>query len=303
MAYAGKGHAMVSDLEGLIAPLTATRFLKLLRERKLTFLPGSGSRRFETLLHWEVLNHLLEGATFPLECLRVLRESTHIPTILYVKQGRVASTALSNLLDKGVSLIFNQLEKHVPALRVLCESIARHTSERISAAAVVTSGRGGALKCHIDDEDLIILQVAGTKRWQVFGPSVVPGRPPEGPPVFDRVLQPGDVLFLPSGQWHHCENGPHRSLHVSLLIVPPDGRHLMTTLVSELLSDEIFRRPLTRHSSPETLAAHEAALKAHLVNAIRAMSLASFLKERAASRPIDGLHLEGHVDQGNDAST
>src|SRR5215211_7539817 len=121
VAYAGEGHAMISDLEGLIAPLTAAEFLKLLRERKLTFLPCSGSRRFETVLNWEVLNRLLEGATFPLECLRVLRESTHIPTILYVKQGRVASTALSNLLDKGVSLIFNQLEKQVPALRVLCE--------------------------------------------------------------------------------------------------------------------------------------------------------------------------------------
>ena len=75
----------------------------------------------------------------------------------------------------------------------------------------------------------------------------------------------------------------------------------MTTLESQLLSDEIFRRPLTRHSSPETLAAHEAALKARLVDTIQAMSLASFLTKRAASRPIDGIHLEGHTDQAHDA--
>ena len=75
----------------------------------------------------------------------------------------------------------------------------------------------------------------------------------------------------------------------------------MTTLASQLLSDEIFRRPLTRHSSPETLAAHEAALKAHLVDTIQAISLANFLKERAASRPIDGIHLEGRIDQAHDA--
>jgi len=158
---------------------------------------------------------------------------------------------------------------------------------------------GGALECHYDDPDLVILQVAGTKRWQVFGPSVVAGRPPQGPPVFDRVLQPGDVLFLPAEQWHHCENGPHRSLHVSILFFPPNGRHLMTTRASQLLSDEIFRRPLTRNDSPEKLAAHEAALKVHLVEAIQAMSLANFLTERAASRPIDDIHLEGHTDQAN----
>jgi ribosomal protein L16 Arg81 hydroxylase len=286
----------ISDLRRLVDPLTEAQFLTLLRESKLTFLPGSDPRRFETLLNWEALNLLLDSGTFPLQDLRVLRESTPIPTMLYIKQGRLCSTAFTNLLDKGVSLICNQLEKHVPALQVLCRNITRRTSEQISAAAVVTSGRGGALACHRDDEDLIILQIAGTKRWQVFGPSVIAGRPPQGPPTFDRVLQPGDFLFLPSGQWHHCENGPHRSLHLSILIVPPSGRHLMATLASQLLSDEIFRRPLTRHSNQQTLAAHEAALKARLVDAIQAISSAHFLTERAASHPIDDIHLEGRSD-------
>jgi JmjC domain len=287
----------IADLQRLIEPLTEAQFITLLRERKRTFLPSSNPRRFETLLTWETLNLLLDSGTFPLQRLRVLRESTPIPTILYIKQERLSSTGLANLLDKGVSLICNQLEKHVPALQVLCKNIARRTSEQISAAAVVTSGHGGALACHCDNEDLIILQIAGTKRWQVFGPSVVAGRPPQGPPAFDRVLQPGDFLFLPSRQWHHCENGPKRSLHVSILFAPPNGRHVMATLASELLSDEIFRRPLTRHDNQETLAAHEAALKARLVAAIQAISLTDFLTERAASRPIDDIHLEGRPGQ------
>ena len=75
----------------------------------------------------------------------------------------------------------------------------------------------------------------------------------------------------------------------------------MANLVSQLLSDEIFRRPLTRHSNQETLAAHEAALKARLVDAIQAISSTKFLTERAASRPIDGIHLEGRTDQACDA--
>ena len=293
----------IPDLNRLVAPLTEAQFLALLRERKRSFLPASDPRRFETLLNWEALNHLLDSGTFPLQRLRVLRESTPIPTILYLKDGRLSSTALSNLLDKGVSLILNDLNKYVPALQLLCNSITRRTSEQISAAAVVTSGRGGALECHCDDVDLIILQIAGTKRWQIFGPSVVAESPPQGGPVFDRVLQPGDFLFLPAGQWHHCENGPHRSLHVSILFDPPNGRHIMTALASQLLSAEIFRRPLTRHSNLETLAAHEAALKAHLVDAIKAISLASFLTEHAASSLIEGIHLEGRTQQPHDAKS
>ena len=140
-------------------------------------MPGCGSRRFETLLNWETLNHLLDSATLPLSALRVLRELIPIPTNIYVRQGRVDVAALSKLLDQGVSLIFNKLDEHVPALRALCKNLARNTLEPVNAAAIVTSGRGGALECHYDPEDLIILQIAGTKRWQVFNsPATITGR-------------------------------------------------------------------------------------------------------------------------------
>jgi ribosomal protein L16 Arg81 hydroxylase len=284
---------VIADLQTLITPLTEADFFTALRQRKLTFLPGSEPRRFESLLNWQMLNNLLEATAFPLPLLRVLRESTPIPETLYVKQGRVSSRALSNLLNQGVSLIFNRLEKHVPALRVLCNNIGSQTFERISAAAVVTSGLGGALECHYDNEDLIILQIAGTKRWHVFG---VSDRSPEGSPVFDRVLKPGDLLFLPAREWHHCENGPHRSLHLSILFDPPDGRYIMEILASQLVSDEIFRRPLTRQSSAEGLATHEAVLKARLVEMIRSISLARLMTDRAASNTVDRIHLEGQAD-------
>jgi ribosomal protein L16 Arg81 hydroxylase len=231
-----------------------------------------------------------------------------MPTNFYLKQGRVDAAALSKLLDQGVSLIFNRLDELVPALRVLCKNLTQDTLERVSAAAIMTSGRGGALKCHYDSEDLVILQIAGTKRWQVFSfpvvnpvPGIAGRSPPEGPPVFDQVLQPGDFLFLPAGHWHHCENGPHRSLHLCILFVPPNGWHLMKALASQLSSDATFTRPLTRHSSPKALAEHETALKARLVDKIQTISLDRFLTERAVSCRIKGIQLEERADQFEDA--
>src|SRR6516225_4613828 len=129
---------MISDLESLVHPCGETEFLKLLRERRLTFLPGRGSRRFETLLNWETLNDLLDSATLPLDALRVMRESIPISTNFYLKQGLVDPAALSKLLDQGVSLIFNHLDDHVPALRALCKNLKQKTSEAVSAAAIMT---------------------------------------------------------------------------------------------------------------------------------------------------------------------
>jgi ribosomal protein L16 Arg81 hydroxylase len=301
---------MISTLKSLVEPLGETEFLVLLRERRLIHSPGRGSRRFEALLNWETLNHLLDSATLPLNSLRVMRESVPIPTNFYLKHGRVDPTALSKLLDQGVSLIFNELDEQVPALGALCKNLERKTSERVSAAAIMTSGRGGALKCHYDSNDLVILQIAGTKRWQVFDSPVVnpvPGTTKKAPPerlrsVFDQVLHPGDFLFLPAGHWHHCENGQHRSLHVCILFEPPSGRNLLQTLVSKLSLDETFRRPLTRHSSVERLAEHENALRARIIDAIQALSLERFLRERAALRTVEGIRLEGADQSGQQRS-
>ena len=273
-------HTMISDFDSLIDPIAEAEFLTLLRERKLTFLPGSGLA-FETLLNWETLNHLLDSSTYPLQQLRVMRESVPIPKSLYVKQGRVDPAALLKLLDQGVSLIFNQVDEHVPALRALCKNIAQRTSEQISVAAIVTSGRGGALECHYDNEDVVILQIAGTKRWQVFGDPMVNPVPGSCHQELILTARRFSIACCSQAIFSFCRRGigiTARMVHIALstsvsFSMPPNGRHLITALVSQLSSDETFRRPLTRHSSPEAMAEHEMALKKRLVDAIQAISL------------------------------
>ena len=290
---------MIVDLPSLVDPLTEAEFLTRLQQRRLTLIRGAGPERYEALLGWQTLNHLIGSSVYPLDQLRIVRESIPVPPSFYVRDGRIDPAALSRLMDQGVSLVFNRVDDYVPAVRRLCRNIAIRTGEQISAGAIVTSGSGGALERHFDYEDIVILQIAGTKRWQVYDPPVLhPARgmpetkAPRGAAVLTEVLQPGDLLFLPAGHWHHCENGPERSLHAGIFFDPPSGRHLVTALAREWLSDDIFRRPLTRHGSADALAAHEIALKAHLVDKVRQLSIAAFLAERASHLPGE-ISLEG----------
>jgi hypothetical protein len=292
---------MIVDLQSLIAPLSLTEFSTLLRERTLAHLRGSGPNRFATLLEWNTLNHLIETGIYPLDRLRVQRESIPIPAQFYAAEGRIRPAALAGWLDQGASVIFNRLDHYVPHLNRLCRAIAGEAAEEVTANAIVTSGKGGAISKHFDHEDIAILQIAGTKRWQVFGPPVInPVKgmaidpPPQGGPHFDEVLQPGDWLFLPAGYWHHCENGPDRSLHVGITFEPPCGQQWLTAMAAELLSDETFRRPLTRLADPAQLADHEAALKRRLGDKLQTMSLADYLANHAAAhRSAGAITLEG----------
>jgi ribosomal protein L16 Arg81 hydroxylase len=128
--------------------------------------------------------------------------------------------------------------------------------------------------------------VEGAKRWQIFGPPVLnPVRgmakqaAPQGAPVFDEVLQPGDFLFVPAGHWHHCQTVSGKSIHLGIFFIPPTGWHAARALASRLIAEEFFRTPLTRLEGASGLAALEAEVKQRLIEKISAMQLREFPAE------------------------
>ena len=100
--------------------------------------------------------------------------------------------------------------------------------------------------------------------------------PPEQTPIFDEVLSAGDFLFVPGGNWHRCENGPGRSVHLGFFFLPPTGWHFMKAALSELVADEVFRKPLTRLSGGAELTAAEADLKRRAIDAIQRLNMREY---------------------------
>jgi hypothetical protein len=290
---------MISSLQDLVAPLSEAEFLTRLHNRRVSYLPGAGVRHFETLLGWDDLNHLIETGHYPFERLGVLRDSSSVVRTLHFKDGRIDPIAFCSVLDHGANLILYRLNEYLPRLCKLCRRIADKMGELVSAEAVVTTIKG-VLPTRFEKEDTCVLHIAGSKRWQLLGPPVInpvksmPDQPaPQTAPVFDQVLHPGDLLFVPAGYWHRCENGPARSLHLSILFEPPYGRDVVDMLASQLVSDATFKQPLTRYADAGALAEHEAALKSRLINQVQQWSLASFLAERAARLQNGRIHIEG----------
>ena len=72
-----------------------------------------------------------------------------------------------------------------------------------------------------------------------------------------------------------------------IVLEPPCGRDVVTWLTSQLTADETFNGPLTRYADASALAAHEAALKARLIEQVQAWSLAGFPR-RARRRALEG---------------
>lgn len=283
-----------SPFQDLVAPLSEAEFLALLKERKLTFVRGANPNRYSNLLGWHTLQQMIERGDHPrgLGDFRVAKESVNVPADRWLTKSKidnsnkVDTSKLEEFLANGFSLIVTPIDRHVPALGSLCANIRTQLGEQIKVGVIVTAAQSvGAFKIHFDPEDLIILQIEGTKRWKIFGPAVsnpVQGMPkqeppPEEEPIFDEVLEPGDFLFLPGGNWHHCENGPERSLHLGIFFIPPTSWHAVKTMTSDLVADEVFRTPLTRIKDEVEFDALENEVKRSLIEKINSLNLKEFL--------------------------
>jgi ribosomal protein L16 Arg81 hydroxylase len=276
---------VISNLQELIAPFTEAEFFEMLRARLLVFRRGSDEKRFDALLDWDTFRSVIENDV-PTDKLRVTRDGKPVLPHFYLEGGKVNAKNLARLLDHGASVIVVPFDPYVPKLDALCSNVRARVSEKTHAGVVATTGPGCALRLHYDAPDIIILQIAGSKRWKIYDcPVVCPvggmreQAPPQNGPVFDDILRPGDFLFLPAGHWHHCENGPDRSLHLGILIEPPTGWHAVKALQRQVLAEEMFRVPLTRVGSPAETAAYEAALKRRLIEKIEQMSFLQFVPE------------------------
>ena len=217
--------------------------------------------------------------------IRVSKESEMLPEGQWTRDGKVDAGKLKVHLARGYNVVITHLQPLIPSLGAICEEIRAFLHEGSFAGVIVTSGTDGAFKRHYDPEDLIIIQVEGSKRWQIFAPPVmhpIDGmRKPAAPvsdPVFDEVLREGDVLLLPGGNWHHCENGPERSVHVGIFLMPPAPWHAIKALTAGILNEELYRTPLTRLDTAG-LSALETEIKKRLAEKIVEMKFERFIQD------------------------
>ncbi len=208
---------------------------------------------------------------------------------------RIHPAELHERLADGASLVVDAIDELHAPISALAQDLEGwlRTHVQVNAYASWTSTEG--FGTHWDDHDVIVVQVAGAKRWRLFGPTrtapmyrdvAEPEQPPTEP-VADLVLHPGDVLYLPRGWWHAvtADQGS-ASLHLTFGIGTHTGADLIRWLSDELRSSDRVRSDLPVHRSAEEQSDYLAALGKEVAAALEDPML---LARYAAARDADDL--------------
>jgi ribosomal protein L16 Arg81 hydroxylase len=300
---------MISDLASLLAPLPEQSFLEHFLEKKRLHASGSEPEQFARLLPWGTINRIVEWDVLPADRLNVMRASIELAPLMFRRQDgsqRLDAGRLQALLSQGVSLVINNIDDLVSVLGRLGDAIERRLAHFIAMNAYLSFGRAGAFKPHWDTHDVLVVQIHGSKRWRSYGtpiPYPVESCKPDELPseiVWEDLLVPGDLLYLPRGEVHEAIVEEKSSVHLTIRIVPRRGVDFLGWLTKKAMDDELLRMDLTRLSGEAALGRHETLLKKQLHALIDSSSLAAFLDSDDRERRPRALFSLGQDDRSGE---
>ncbi|MER7668156.1 cupin domain-containing protein [Kitasatospora sp. NPDC096128] len=265
--------------------LSGDHFLTQALHRSYAVIPAEDADT-APLLSWDDLNTILATHRIDPPRLRLSQDGQTVPVSRYsmpttsrrgVTWNRLHPAQLHARLAEGASLVVDAIDEIHPPIRSSAEDLERFVGTPVQTNAYASWTEQEGFGRHWDDHDVVVVQQYGAKRWRLWEPTrlaptfrdVDSPEEPEGEPVADFVLLPGDVLYLPRGWWHSvtADQGTE-SLHLTFGLVAQTGATLVGWLVDELHESTVMRMDVPRHGAPDAKAAYQNELRTALLTAL-----------------------------------
>lgn len=292
----------------LLAPMPVDTFLTEYYGRKPAHIVRGDHKRPD-ILSWEQFNRALEIKRYWTEPrLRLVMGNKPALAQHYLEKTDTLDgpMMLANpdkvkaFLGLGASLVANQIDGVSPEVHSVARTLQTVLGASVAANVYCSFQNVQAFQTHYDLHDVFAIQTEGEKIWRVYEARAdAPTRAlPDGDAtsqylnttrgrlLFEIKMRPGDVLYLPRGQYHDALATSEASLHVTFSITPLTGLKLFDILKEETEQESAFRQylPDARERGGDALRDHLEGLAARLAELAR--SPAFFDEVRNAQRAL-----------------
>ena len=251
----------------LIAPFSPQDFFRNHYRQRHLHVPGKADKA-ERVLSWQVINDLLAMTTIWSDhnC-ELAADGVEVPKDAYCYRAtdrnneprlRPDYRRLREQLSQGATLALNFIERLTPELRALDTSMEMVLQAPANITAFVSWKGAQGYMSHFDTPNVFALQVSGRKVWNVYKgrhPNAAHTEgarfgdyPPEhhqrakGEVLAEIEMKPGDLLYIPHGQYHDALAADDHSLHLSIVVRHMLVHDFVKQLVDDLPQDPFFRQ-------------------------------------------------------------
>jgi hypothetical protein len=225
--------AAEAALARCLDPIDAETFLGEHWERRPLVVHRDEPGRFDDLLSEADVERLVCSTAIRYPAFRLVREGRQLNVGEYAKNvswrppltGTVDVPRLLAEWEAGATIVLQALHVHWHPLAVFCRLLEDALGFAVQTNAYYTPSGSQGFTVHHDTHDVLVLQVAGRKRWRLYEPvlelplkhqrySSALGE--HGEPTDDLELRAGDTLYLPRGWLHEAETSTADSLHLTV---------------------------------------------------------------------------------------
>lgn len=205
--------------------------------------------------------------------------------------------SLSRLIRSGCTLVLDAMDTFDPTMEAACRALQWWSRELVQVNTYLTTADAAGFSLHWDDHDVIVVQLAGEKSWEVRGASRVapmyrdaePNNEPSEDIVWSGTMRQGDVMHIPRGYWHQAtrtdRGNEGYSLHVTFGLVKRTGVDWLTWMADNARRDQRFRYDLDRWATGKTLAEQNSDLASATRQHLDEYGIADFLDAREHAQP------------------
>lgn len=264
----------------IVAPLGTQAFLADYLGRQPLHLQGAPDK-FAAVMNWDVLNRLLGMTTiWSSHSLVMVLDKEPIPPSTYCQAapGRDGGTVLrpdparvKPHLAKGATLVLNDIDQLTPELSAFARHMEATLGGKVQANLYLSSKRKQGFRVHYDYHDVFAVHVMGEKTWMVFeGREDTPIRHPrfealtqdykdkaKGELWKEVRLRPGDLLYLPRGQYHYALADDGACAHIAFGVTYPIGMDVVSYAFERMTGESIGRANLPRDREALRARLHE----------------------------------------------
>ena len=237
-------------LGDLVTPEGVAAFLERFAAKTCWHQAAARAAEVDTLLPWCVIEGLVANGLIPADSFRVVVNGNELSSTMYGDaRGRLRSDAMVGFAAQGATLIITDIGALVPAIGELTAAMERDLRCKVNVNCYVTFGAASAFLAHHDCHDVLCVQIHGVKRWRTYDPVVAfpvsPGRSGSKPVlVWEGLMTPGDLLYLPRGVIHAAVPERPPSVHLTFGISEATGIDFIQWLATKAKDVEVLRRDM-----------------------------------------------------------
>jgi hypothetical protein len=251
--------AAAAALARCLDPVDAETFLSEHWERLPLVVPRDEPGRFDDLLSVADVERLVCATAIRYPAFRLVREGSQIDIGSYTRDvsWRPPFTKAADVprvlaeWEAGATIVLQALHVNWQPLAVFCRLLEGALGRPVQVNSYSTPCGSQGFAVHHDTHDVIVLQVAGEKRWRLYDPLLeLPLKHQRyskslgahGEATDELVLRAGDTLYLPRGWLHEAETSDTDSLHLTIGITAHTWVDAARDGLSVLEGEPSFRR-------------------------------------------------------------